>query len=272
MARDGNNIELKNNNEIKEYVKEVDWDCELKTWFRDKNIGAYESVMNAIDWFFENEEFGVILEEDCLPSLAFFDFCHQLLKKYMNDSRIWFISGSNYLNNYNPNGYDYCIVSAAYQWGWATWKNRWMKIERNGFNIKEMLSYKLNHQFYADKRIANYEDRKYKALQDKNGWWKPISWDYIFQLSMRINGGLAIIPTTNLVSNIGIIGLHNAKSNSRVHNVPVLKISSYKIENHPTYIVSDLKVVKRFYIEIVNIKRVKTYLSHLKHIMKKYIK
>ena len=50
----------------------VDWDCEVKTLFRDKNLGCKYAVSSAIDWFFENEEMGIILEDDCLPSQSFF--------------------------------------------------------------------------------------------------------------------------------------------------------------------------------------------------------
>ncbi len=36
----------------------------------------------AIDWFFENEEAGIILEDDCHPSQDFFRFQDEMLDRY----------------------------------------------------------------------------------------------------------------------------------------------------------------------------------------------
>ena len=44
------------------------------TLFREKNLGCREAVSSAITWFFEHEERGIILEDDCMPQTAFFDY------------------------------------------------------------------------------------------------------------------------------------------------------------------------------------------------------
>lgn len=250
-AREGNDEEIKNNNIIRDYVKEVDWDCELKTWFRDKNIGVYTSIMNAIDWFFEHEEMGIILEEDCLPSIAFFDFCRQLLPKYRDDRRVWFISGNNMIEGYNPNGYDYIFSHVSYQWGWACWSDRWRSINRKGFNIDEIINYKLHRQLLADKRISNFEVKNLNKWKDKSGYWDPQLWDYRFQLSMTCNGGLAIIPRYNLVSNIGVIGYHSSIEHKSIHNIKVLEADDYPIKRHPPFIVADFKYTQMFYKKLI---------------------
>jgi GT2 family glycosyltransferase len=63
----------------------IDWDCELKTLFRDENLGCGKGVSSAITWFFENEGEGIILEDDCLPSQSFFWYCEELLERYRED-------------------------------------------------------------------------------------------------------------------------------------------------------------------------------------------
>ncbi len=250
-ARNGNSEELENNNIIKDYIKEISWDCDLKTWFRDENIGVDPSVENAIDWLFKNEDIGIVLEEDCVPSLAFFDFCRQLLPKYNDDKRVWFISGNNFIEDYNPNGYDYIISSVSYQWGWATWRDRWQKMNRGIFNLSEMISYRLNRQFYADQKLAIYTDRQLKRWQDNGGRWDPKPWDYRFQLTMRCNGGLAIIPKQNLVSNIGVYGSHAKKENNLVHNKKIFDENIYEIKRHPPFIVGDFSYANMFYKKIL---------------------
>jgi hypothetical protein len=76
-------------------INEVDWDCDVKTLFRTTNGGCKEAVSSVITWFFENEEEGIILEDDCLPADSFFRFCDTLLEKYRFDNRIGNISGRN---------------------------------------------------------------------------------------------------------------------------------------------------------------------------------
>lgn len=107
----------------------VDWDCELKILTRETNLGCKIAVSGAIDWFFENEEMGIILEDDCLPSISFFFFCEELLKHYAANEKVMFISGTNL----NEEGYQYkeSYHFSIYNhvWGWATWRRVWEKYD-----------------------------------------------------------------------------------------------------------------------------------------------
>ena len=82
--------------QVRRIATQVDWDCDVKNFFRDKNLGCRVAVSSAIDWFFENEEEGIILEDDCLPSQSFFWFCEELLERYRLDMRIMAVSGNNF--------------------------------------------------------------------------------------------------------------------------------------------------------------------------------
>ena len=48
----------------------------------------------AIDWFFSTEPFGVIVEDDCLVSTTFFEFCLELLENNGGDERLCGVTGS----------------------------------------------------------------------------------------------------------------------------------------------------------------------------------
>jgi len=103
IAADGPREEKHNEKELceetRKIAQKVDWDCEVKTLFRNENLGCRDAVSSAIDWFFENVEDGIILEDDCLPNQSFFKFCEEMLELYKNDTRIMHISGNNLLNN-----------------------------------------------------------------------------------------------------------------------------------------------------------------------------
>src|SRR5680860_58582 len=78
---------------------QIDWDCQVKKLFRNENLGCKIAVSSAVNWFFENEEEGIIIEDDCLPGVSFFEFCRELLEYYRNDNRIMMISGNNFQSN-----------------------------------------------------------------------------------------------------------------------------------------------------------------------------
>jgi hypothetical protein len=71
----------------------IDWPCEVHTLLRESNLGCRDAVSGAISWFFDHEEEGIILEDDCLPSPSFFAFCETLLEEYRHDHSIAGITG-----------------------------------------------------------------------------------------------------------------------------------------------------------------------------------
>ncbi|RAI74706.1 hypothetical protein HMF3257_11345 [Spirosoma telluris] len=75
----------------------VDWPCTIHTLFRAENLGCRQAVSSAINWFFEHVEAGIILEDDCLPDLTFFDFCQVLLQRYVNEPKIMHIGELTYM-------------------------------------------------------------------------------------------------------------------------------------------------------------------------------
>lgn len=115
----------------RDIVRQVDWDCEVYTNFRDKNLGCKIAVSSAIDWFFENVEEGIILEDDCLPSFSFFRFCEELLEKYRDDERIMQIGGTNLLSEWQRSDDSYYFSKYGAIWGWATWRRAWQYYDVN---------------------------------------------------------------------------------------------------------------------------------------------
>ena len=100
-----------------EVLKAIDWECELKTLFREENLGPKHAVSSALDWFFEQEEEGIVLEHDCLPANSFFRFCDTLLEKYREDTRVWLISGSNLLKGRKWGNASYYFSQLTNGWG-----------------------------------------------------------------------------------------------------------------------------------------------------------
>ncbi|MDE7150150.1 MAG: hypothetical protein K2O01_07080, partial [Bacteroidales bacterium] len=106
--------------QTRDIIRQVDWPCEVKTLFRTENLGCKQAIYQGISWFFEQEEMGIILEDDCLPDLSFFPFCEELLIRYKDDPRIGHIGGNIQVQGLVPPGLTYDFCSVNHIWCWAT--------------------------------------------------------------------------------------------------------------------------------------------------------
>jgi len=180
-------------------VETIDWDCELKTLYRDENAGCKYGVSAAISWFFDQEEEGIILEDDCLPANSFFRFCDVMLEKYRDDDRVWHITGCNLQFGQQWGSASYYFSNRCHVWGWASWRRVWQAydIELSRYNENEV--YPLMQNIYGDARVAAAWTTIFKDVKagTVNSWAYPLDFTVFF------NNGLVIIPNVNLVSNIG---------------------------------------------------------------------
>lgn len=185
--------------QAREIIGQVDWNCEVKTLLREHNLGCRMAVSSAIDWFFKNEEKGIIVEDDILPDPTFFKFCEELLEYYKDDERIMMISGDNFQFGGNRAEYSYYFSRYSHIWGWASWRRAWNHYDINMKSWPEVRKGKLLFNILDDKRQVSYWSR----IFDKAYKGKINSWDYQWLFACWLQNGLTILPKVNLVSNIG---------------------------------------------------------------------
>ena len=230
--------EIERNNEIRSFINEIDWDCDLHTWFREECVNVYESVRGAISWLFENERQGIVFEEDCVPTPAFFSFCEQMLNKFAEDKRVWCISGDNFLN-YNPSGYDYLFSHYHWMWGWASWADRWKQIDWQDFQIDAFINSHISFQLYKTKEQARYREWEVKYLE--KDLYETKCWDYAFGITIDKNNGVTVHPKTHLITNVGVSGVNHGSGKKELVNIePVFGDSEYLINHEPPFVFADL--------------------------------
>lgn len=213
---------------VREIATAVDWPCEVRTLFRNENLGCKYAPSSAISWFFEHEEEGIILEDDCLPHPDFFPYCESLLPYYRNNESIFAITGNNFQNgNWRGHG-SYYFSKYCHIWGWASWRRAWKYFDLNlsfwtewskSEDIKEKLPYKSERKFWLNK----FEKVSYQESD---------IWDYQWTASVWYHGGLTATPNVNLVSNIGFgpDSTHTKSSTSPYANLKTYKIGEI---SHP---------------------------------------
>jgi hypothetical protein len=167
-------------------------DIEFFVWQRSKNLGAAAGVLTAINWFFSNEEAGIILEDDLIPSPDFFTFATKALDFYENNQDVWLISGSRMAQTSSR------ISSSDWSrypmiWGWATWGTRWRDMSsliatKDYLPARNFFSARLNFWQTGARRAQS-------GLVD--------AWDIPLANAQYKNLKYTVIPPVNLVTNVG---------------------------------------------------------------------
>lgn len=185
--------------EARRIATAIDWPCELRTLFRDTNLGCRRAVSGAITWFFEHEPEGIILEDDCLPHPTFFPYCAELLARYRDDERVMCITGNNFQKSMGRWPYSYYFSIYNHCWGWASWRRAWehydAEVERFGAPATTARVRRLSRV----RGFANYWCEKFRDVKEA----RIDSWAYVWTWSCWAQGGLTCTPRVNLVSNIG---------------------------------------------------------------------
>ncbi len=153
----------------REIATKVDWGGGLYTLFRDQNLGCGRAVSSAISWFFEAVPAGIILEDDCLPSMSFFQFAKELLEYYRGDDRIMHVGGNSFQFGRRRGAASYYFSMFPNIWGWASWRRAWRHYD---FSLRPE-------------------------------WEVRDTWDIQWKLSVERAQGMSITPNANLVRNIG---------------------------------------------------------------------
>lgn len=190
---------------------QIDWECEVHRNYQEKNVGCDPAEYLSQRWAFSLTDKCIVLEDDDVPSQSFFPFCKEMLDRYEHDERVTLISGfmtSKAARNAvtSANGeveHDSYFFTRAFSiWGWASWS-------------RVVLNWEGDYAFLKDTARLESLKRKVKQYGQRNDmvqmclnhmatgkeYYESIFWAY-----MLLHDGLAIMPSRNLINNIGMDG------------------------------------------------------------------
>lgn len=201
------------------FTEPLDWDCELKTYYSDKNLGCGQGPATGISWFFEHVEQGIIMEDDTIPAMDFFLYAEELLVKYKEIDRIKVI-GSMHIagKKYDDNSYYFSMMNRNLC-AWATWKRVWDKFDYYLTMVEKQTLFSALRKYGVTRREADYWcDRLDEIHKDR---LNESSWDIQFLMSVWLENGIGICPNVNLSTNIGFDSeaTHTVSSDSKAANV-----------------------------------------------------
>lgn len=184
--------------ECRAIVEEVDWPCEVKTNYAEKNLGLRERVVSGLDWVFSHEEEAIILEDDCVANQSFFDLTSELLEKYRFNSRIAGIGGTNIGDPRLSGDMSYFFTMYPAIWGWATWRRVWSeyRAEIPKLSKHDLVNY---GNFLGTRENVKF----WRSSFSKVATGRLDTWDYQLAYLCMSREWMWIIPQRNLVTNIG---------------------------------------------------------------------
>lgn len=181
-------------------IDRVTWECDVRTLFAEEHRGCRHQVPAGLDWAFSQVEEAIILEDDCLPDPSFFRFCTELLGHYRDDPRVMAVSGSCFLAPRDRPADSYYFGSIPLVWGWATWRRAWQTYDRR---MAGWDAFRTSAEFM--RMFPSLSTRwHYRGQMDRTWSGNVDTWDYQWVYSMWRQQGVALLPTRNLIRNLGL--------------------------------------------------------------------
>lgn len=246
--REGNQFDEENIAKCREIASNIDWNCKVYTKYQDINYGCDPSEYIAQKWAFSIVDKCIILEDDDVPDVSFFEFCKQMLDKYENDTRICRISGMNHLGISENRHESYFFTTSGAIWGWASWRrviDQW----DSKYSFLDSKTDLALLKDYCKSIHVNYRQvlktcRMHKSMRKEY-------YESIFYSNRLFSSGLTIVPKKNLISNFGLTS-DSTHATSNIQRLPkgihrVFEMKTYPMEFpmvHPKYVINDLHYVK----------------------------
>ena len=254
-----NQSDTKNVEEVREYIKTIQGFNSVKIIEKEKNSGLANSIISGVTEIINRYQKAIVLEDDLTTSPYFLKFMNQALEFYREYKKVFAVSG--YLPPVEVSKNHLSDVFFSYRstsWGWATWKDRWQKIDWQVSDFDEFIKSKeLVKKF---NRAGNNLTSMLKAQMQG----KIDSWAIRRTYSQFKCNSYTVFPRVSLIRNIGLdgTGVHCGRSKQ-------LAISEEEVLKKEM----DFKFSKDIFVDQeINKKFKKLYSDNITKKIKKYLR
>ena len=228
----------------REIAEDIDWECEVHRMYQEKNVGCDPSEYLSQKWAFSIVDKCIVLEDDDVPSQSFFPFCKEMLDRYEHDERIVMVAGFN-TDEVTPDvPDDYFFTTVFSIWGWASWRrviDQWdgqYSFLDDAYNM---------HQLRLLTKERRYRQTMLQMCYDHRALKKEY-YESIFWACMMFNHGLAIMPTKNLINNLGVSAGGSTHYAGSLETMPkrlrrLFTMKRYELDfplKHPRYVIENV--------------------------------
>ena len=232
-------------------VEDIDWECEVHRNYQEKNSGCDPSNYLSQKWAFSLTDKCIIFEDDDIPAQSFFPFCKEMLDRYEHDERIVMVCGFNE-DEVTPGISDsYFFTSTFSIWGWASWRRVIDRWEGDYAFLDHPEGMRLLKKLFKQRK---YRSDFFKMCENHRESGKEY-YESIFWASNLLNSGLAIMPTRNMISNMGLSD-DSTHFSGNIHTTPrgyrkIFTMQRHEMEfplRHPRYVIDNWEYKERLYL------------------------
>jgi len=184
---------------VRGHIAKVSWPCDVMVNYSDENLGCRRRVVSGLNWVFQHVEEAIILEDDCLPTVAFMAYATELLKRFRTDTRVGSVCGSLSVPTIPAIDGDYFFSRYNLFTGWATWKRAWSLYDDAMTPVSDGSLETILKSVFESARARLY----WQYILRQTHAEKINSWGYRWMLSCWANSMLAAFSRQTLVENIG---------------------------------------------------------------------
>lgn len=181
----------------REIVARLDGVTRVIRLFSEDNLGCSGRIKSGLDWVFERFDAAIVLEDDILPEPSFFPWCARMLERYRDDPSVMHVSGRNNLGRWTLPGDGHTLRHRGSGWGWATWRRAWQRAVDFPGTPKDIL------RIAASSPVEPLVVDHVLMLQDLAITHRQGVWDTDWEIRKFLLGGLSVVPSANMVANIG---------------------------------------------------------------------
>lgn len=199
-----NEIEAENVKIVRECIAEFKTNNQLRKVeiiLAKENKGLEKSIITGVTEVINRYGKVIVLEDDIVTAPDFLEFMNHALNYYKEDNKIWSVSGYN-LNTpkIKKGNKDVYIGYRGECWGWASWADRWNKVDWNVSDYNEFVKNRtMQHDFNKGGRDMSYLLKLQQEGKVKS--W-AIRWNYQ-QFKEKM---LTVFPKYSKAVNIGLDG------------------------------------------------------------------
>lgn len=221
--------DVENCNKVKKIVKNVDWPCETHYLIQEKNLGCTLSGKTAWDWFFQQEDRMIFIEDDGLASISAFRFVDEALEFYKDNKRISYISPINYGFTYG----EYSCFFSRYSGGtyfMGTWKRVYDLYDYDLLSYKDVADKKQFVDTFLDRKEYLLADMAYKSyIKSIIKGRRQNTYDLQISYLIHRYDMFALCSNIGMVRNIGFDGGANTSKKEGTYIDPYSKFEMKEV-------------------------------------------
>lgn len=198
--------------DVRNYIKTIKGFKSIAIFESEANKGLATSIIEGVSEILKIHETVIVLEDDLVSTNNFLDFMNQSLEKFKDENSVFSISGFSFnLNIETKYLYDVYFLNRGWSWGWATWRDRWGKVDWEIKDYSEFIKNKKAQKLFSTGGSDLNSMLKKQMTGNLDSW--AIRWFYNqFKL-----GGLTLYPVKSKILNegFGVEATHTTGSSRR---------------------------------------------------------